>query len=354
MHAMIAEDELKAQGIHDDEEQQLLNKLRVKPLAVEQQQSLNQPRWSLWPYDRRKTLVLFSGLVLIAVIAVGVAFYLDGNGGLSTRSIPFLNRSDANAARYKNTNYDLNQLSSSSATGNYSYDNMDYNGNQDEKHVLFSDSNEENEGGEYGDDYDYDYEEGDDDDQVDDDDDDDDDDDEKEEEEDEGGKKNTNNLLEQNKDEQSDNKAADHKDDDGITDNNTEHAPQKDTGGQNATDAPPDTKNTKIERGKDNQNDEERLRTDDASEEGQNASKAPAERSTSHSEMKTSKLDYDYDYEPQLAENTWDENNTKNISGNQQEATEAMFEDVATSSVPKSTEDLVEYDDYDDDDDDGQ
>eukprot|EP00890_Picochlorum_soloecismus_P005798 jgi/Picsp_1/6219/NSC_03573-R1_---NA--- len=77
---MHAEDELKAQGIHDDEEQKLLSDLRLKPLSVDQ--NIPTSPWS----SRRKYILLLVGVIIVvaAAIVVGGSYY---KRGLTTRDI---------------------------------------------------------------------------------------------------------------------------------------------------------------------------------------------------------------------------------------------------------------------------
>ena len=74
------EDELKSQGVKDEEEQRLLSNLRVNALSVEQ-----PPTFVAWR-SRRKGLLVGGSIVLIIAAVVLLVGYLQG-GTLTTRDL---------------------------------------------------------------------------------------------------------------------------------------------------------------------------------------------------------------------------------------------------------------------------
>ena len=91
---------MKAQGIHDDEEQRLLNDLRLKPLSVEHPEP---PQSSLSIANRRKAIIVASILLVILLGAVGAVVYLGVNqGSLTTRNTDKLHDSTGTSYAEKN------------------------------------------------------------------------------------------------------------------------------------------------------------------------------------------------------------------------------------------------------------
>ena len=81
--SQFIEKELKAQGVHDDEEQRLLSDLRVKPLAVETGVSHGGIKSWLGRY-KTVLLVLVGVLVLVGAVVGAGSYY---NGVVTTRDI---------------------------------------------------------------------------------------------------------------------------------------------------------------------------------------------------------------------------------------------------------------------------